>query len=87
MISIVLVAAALGLLMGSWRTAILALIAISLSFVAGRPAVQAAGIALNMMVIAGLLTAAGAVVHDGIIDADNALRRVRAQGEDSPAPW
>ncbi len=86
MISIVLVATALGLLMGSWRTAILALIAISLSFVTAGLLLQAAGIALNMMVIAGLLTAAGAVVHDGIIDADNTLRRVRrrARGQSGP---
>src|SRR5262245_10643735 len=77
-VSIVLVAAALGLLMGSWRTAVIALAAISLSFVTAGLLLQAGGISLNMMVIAGLLVAAGVIVHDGILDVDNALRRLRA---------
>src|SRR6267142_5299993 len=77
-VSIVLVATALGLLMGSWRTAVIALAAISLSFVTAGLLLQAGGISLNMMVIAGLLMAAGAIVHDGILDVDNALRRLRA---------
>jgi Cu/Ag efflux pump CusA len=77
-ISIVLVAAALGLLMGNWRAAVIALAAISLSFVTAGLLLQVAGISLNMMVIAGLLMAAGAIVHDGILDADNVLRRLRA---------
>lgn len=87
MISIVLVAAALGLLMGSRRTAVIALAAISLSFVTAGLLLQAAGISLNMMVIAGLMMAAGAIVHDGILDADNALRRLRASrdGQSGPA--
>ena len=86
MISIVLVAAALGLLMGSWRTAVVAFVAISLSFVAAGLLLQAAGVSLNMMVIAGLLMAAGAIVHDGIIDADNALRRLRAPHDGQSGP-
>jgi Cu/Ag efflux pump CusA len=77
-ISIVLVAAALGLLMGNWRTAVIALAAISLSFVTAGLLLHVAGISLNMMVIAGLLMAAGVIVHDGILDADNVLRRLRA---------
>jgi Cu/Ag efflux pump CusA len=77
MISIVLAAAALGLLMGNWRAAIIALVAISLSFVTAGLLLHAAGISLSMMVIAGLLMAAGVIVHDGILDVDNALRRLR----------
>jgi Cu/Ag efflux pump CusA len=77
-ISIVLVAAALGLLMGNWRAAVIALAAILLSFVTAGLLLHAAGISLNMMVIAGLLMAAGAIVHDGILDVDNVLRRLRA---------
>jgi Cu/Ag efflux pump CusA len=79
--SIVLVAAALGLLMGSWRTAVIALAAISLSFVTAGLLLQAGGISLNMMVIAGLLMAAGVIVHDGILDVDNVLRRLRAPSD------
>ena len=77
-ISIVLAAVVLGLLMGSWRTAVIALVAISLSFVTAGLLLQVAGISLSMMVIAGLLMAAGVIVHDGILDVDNALRRLRA---------
>ncbi|MBR0916268.1 efflux RND transporter permease subunit [Bradyrhizobium japonicum] len=77
-ISVVLVAVVLGLLMGSWRAAAIALAAISLSFVSAVLLLQAAGISLSMMVIGGLLMASGVVVHDGILDSDNLLRRLRA---------
>jgi len=77
-ISIILAAIVLGLLMGSWRTAVIALAAISLSFVSGGLLLQAAGISLSMMVVGGLLMASGVIVHDGILDADNLLRRLRA---------
>jgi Cu/Ag efflux pump CusA len=84
-ISAMLVAVVLGLLMGSWRAAIIALVAISLSFASAVLLLQAAGIPLSMMVIGGLLMACGVVVHDGVIDADNLLRRLRAprQGQSS----
>jgi Cu/Ag efflux pump CusA len=81
-ISIILVAVVLGLLMGSWRAAVIALAAILMSFVAAGLLLQAAGISLSMMVIGGLLMASGVVVHDGILDADNMLRRLRAPREE-----
>ena len=81
-IAIALVALVLGLLMGGWRATIIALAAISLSFATAGLLLQAAGISLNMMVIAGLLVASGAIVHDGILDVDNALRHLRASGEE-----
>jgi Cu/Ag efflux pump CusA len=77
-ISVILVAAVLGLLMGSWRTAIIALAAISLSFVSAALLLQAAGIPLSMVVVGGLLMASGVIVYDGILDADNLLHRLRA---------
>src|SRR6267154_2470989 len=77
-ISMILAAVVLGLLMGSWRTAVIALAAISLSFVSGGLLLQAAGISLSMMVVGGLLMASGVIVHDGILDADNLLRHLRA---------
>jgi multidrug efflux pump subunit AcrB len=76
-ISIVLAAAVLGLLMGSWRAAVIAFAAISLSFVTAALLLQAAGISLSTMVIGGLLMASGVIVHDGIFDVDNAIRRLR----------
>ena len=83
-ISVILVAVVLGLLMGSWRTAVIALAAILLSFVSAGLLLQAAGISLSMMVVGGLLMASGVIVHDGILDADNLLRRLRAPGDARP---
>ncbi len=77
-ISIVLIAAALGLLMGSWRTAVIALAATLLSFVTAGLLLHVAGVSLSMMIIAGLLMATGVVVHESIHDIDNALRRLQA---------
>jgi Cu/Ag efflux pump CusA len=76
--SIILAAVVLGLLMGSWRTAVIALAAISLSYVSAGLLLQTAGIPLSMMVVGGLLMASGVIVHDGILDTDNLLRRLRA---------
>ena len=78
LISIILAAVVLGLLMGSWRTAVIALAAISLSLLCAELLLQATGITLSMMVVGGLLMACGVIVHDGIVDADNLLRRLRA---------
>src|ERR1700716_3400941 len=77
-ISIILAAVVLGLLMGSWRTAVIALAAISLSFVCAGLLLQSAGISLSMMAVGGLMMACGVIVHDGIIDVDNLRRRFRA---------
>src|SRR5262249_30449184 len=76
-ISIILTAIVLGLLMSSWRTAVIALAAILLSFVCAELLLRAAGIPLSMMVVGGLLMASGVIVHDGIIDTDNLLCRLR----------
>ena len=77
-ISVVLTAVVLGLLTGSWRTAVIAFVAISLSFVTAGLLLQVAGVPLSMMVIGGLLMASSVIVHDGILDTDNLLRRLRA---------
>lgn len=82
-ISIVLVAVMLGLLMGSWRTAVIALVSILLSVFTAGLLLQAAGVSLSMMVIAGLLMASGVIVHDSILDIENALRRLRAPRDGS----
>jgi Cu/Ag efflux pump CusA len=83
-ISLILVAAALGLLMGGWRPAVIALAAIALSFASAVLLLQAAGISLSMMVVGGLLMASGVIVHDGILDTDNSLRRLREPRDGRP---
>jgi Cu/Ag efflux pump CusA len=80
-VSVILVALALGLLMGSLRIAIIALAAISLSFVSAGLLLQTAGISLSVMVVGGLLMASGVIVHDGILDAENLLGRLRGPRE------
>lgn len=81
----VAIAAVLGLLFGSWRAAVVALVAIALSFVTAGLLLQAAGISLGMMVVAGVMMAAAAIVHDGILDIDNVVRRLRAPRDGLPA--
>ena len=61
-----------------WRTAFISLIAIPLSLVAAVLVLDAAGVTLNVMVLAGLVVAIGVVVDDAIIDVENIVRRLRA---------
>jgi Cu/Ag efflux pump CusA len=77
-IAIILAAIALGLLMNSLRVAFIAIVAISLSFVSAALLLQAVGIPFSMMVIAGLLLATSVIVHDGVLDSDNVLKRLRS---------
>jgi CzcA family heavy metal efflux pump len=60
-----------------WRTAFISLIAIPLSLVAAVLVLDAAGVTLNVMVLAGLVVAIGVVVDDAIIDVENIVRRLR----------
>ena len=74
----VLVVVGLGLLLSSWQAALVAAITIPLSLVAAALALAVAGIQFNMLVVAGLMIALGAVVHDSILDAETAQARLRA---------
>src|SRR3712207_2333208 len=68
-----------------WRVALIAAIAIPLSLLSAGLVLHLRGVGINMMVLAGLLMAIGAVVHDGVLDAENIARRLRqARGEGSP---
>ncbi len=68
---------ALGALLGSWRATLVAAASIAVSLVAAGWVLYLRGVSFNMMVVAGLLMAIAAVVDDGIVDADNILRRLR----------
>jgi CzcA family heavy metal efflux pump len=69
-----------------WRTAFISLIAIPLSLVAAVLILDAGGVTVNVMVLAGLVVAIGVVVDDAIIDVENVVRRLRqAQAEGSTA--
>ena len=60
-----------------WRTAFISLVAIPLSLVSAVLVLDARGITVNVMVLAGLVVAIGVVVDDAIIDVENVVRRLR----------
>lgn len=68
---------ALFTLMGSWRAALVAALAVPLSVFAAGLVLHLRGVNINMMVVAGLTLAIGVVVDDAIHGVSNMLRRMR----------
>ncbi len=60
-----------------WRVALISVVAIPLSLMAAVMVLYARGSTINVMVLAGLIIALGAVVDDAIIDVENIVRRLR----------
>ena len=60
-----------------WRVALISLVAIPLSLVAGGLVLYAYGATINTMILAGFVIALGAVVDDAIVDIENIVRRLR----------
>ena len=60
-----------------WRTALISLVAIPLSLMAGALVLYLAGAVINTMILAGFVIAIGVVVDDAIIDVENIVRRLR----------
>jgi CzcA family heavy metal efflux pump len=60
-----------------WRTALISLVAIPLSLMAGVVVLQLRGATVNTMILAGFVIAIGVVVDDAIIDVENIVRRMR----------
>jgi CzcA family heavy metal efflux pump len=60
-----------------WRTALISLLAIPLSLVAGGLVLYMRGATINTMILAGFVIAIGVVVDDAIIDVENIVRRLR----------
>jgi len=73
----VLVMMVLAAFLFEWRTALISLVAIPLSLVAGGLVLLARGATLNTMILAGFVIAVGVVVDDAIIDVENIVRRLR----------
>lgn len=74
---------ALFALMGNWRAALVAALAIPLSLFAAGLVLHMRGININMMVVAGLLLAIVVVVDDAIHDVSNILRRLGEEHSDA----
>ena len=80
LIGLALATVALLALTASWRAALIALVAIPVSLMTAVLVMVAAGATVNAMVLAGLVIALAVVIDDGILDADNFLRRLRRGG-------
>lgn len=78
-----LLVVALFALMGNWRAALVAALAIPLSLFAAGLVLHMRGININMMVVAGLLLAIVVVVDDAIHDVSNILRRLGEEQADA----
>jgi Cu/Ag efflux pump CusA len=76
LISCVLGVVALCTLFGNWRAALIAVVTVPLSLFAAIIVLHLVNVNVNMMVVAGLLLAIGAIVHDAILDVDNIRRRL-----------
>ncbi len=72
-----LVVVVLFLFLFEWRVALISLIAIPMSLVAASLVMYAMGTTINVMILAGLVIALGAVVDDAIVDVENIVRRLR----------
>ena len=60
-----------------WRTALISLVAIPLSLMAGGLVLYLTGGTINTMILAGFVISIGVVVDDAIIDVENIVRRLR----------
>lgn len=75
------------LFLWSWRTAIVSVTIIPLTLVITLIVLSLLGTTINVMVLAGLLIAIGAVVDDAIVDVENVVRRLRQhQGRGGKTP-
>ena len=72
----VLLAIALAVLLGSWQSTLVAAVSIVLSLFTALLVLNLRGVSLNMLVLAGLLAAIGAVVHEAILTVSTIRRRI-----------
>src|SRR5256884_110616 len=77
LIGCVLVIVVLGAFLFEWRAALISVVAIPLSLIAGALVLYVRGTTINTMVLAGFVIAVGVVVDDAIIDIENIVRRLR----------
>jgi CzcA family heavy metal efflux pump len=77
LIACVLVILVLAFFLFDWRPALISVVAIPLSLMAGALVLYLRGATINTMVLAGFVIAVGVVVDDAIIDIENIVRRLR----------
>jgi CzcA family heavy metal efflux pump len=79
----VLLAVVLGVMLFNWRAALIGFVTVPLSLMAAILMLYLGGATINLMVLAGLVVALGAVIGDAIIDVENMVRRLREQPADA----
>ncbi len=77
MIAAGLAVLAFGLLLGSWRAALIGLVSMATSLIAAGLVLYVYGVNLNMMVLAGLVLAIGVIIDDAIADIATMRQRLR----------
>jgi len=65
----------------NWRSALISIITILLSFIVAVTVLYLQGITPNMMIIAGLIIAIGLIVDDSVIDIENIKNRIQQHRE------
>ena len=65
----------------NWRSALITIITILLSFIVAVTVLYLQGITPNMMIIAGLIIAIGLIVDDSVIDIENIKNRIQQHRE------
>ena len=76
-IGCILVMGVIAAFLFQWRTALISMVAIPLSLMAGALVLYLSGAVINTMILAGFVIAIGVVVDDAIIDVENITRRLR----------
>jgi CzcA family heavy metal efflux pump len=77
LVGAVLVVIVLLFFLYEWRVALISATIIPLSLMASLLVLNLQGVAINVMTLAGLAIAIGAVVDDAIVDVENVVRRLR----------
>lgn len=75
----VLVALVIGLLLYSWRSALISAVSIVLSLMAAITVLQLAAVTINTMILAGLVVALSVVIAEVVIDTERLMQRLRAR--------
>jgi Cu/Ag efflux pump CusA len=78
LLALVLVTVLLWVVFWSWRVALVSLASIAVSLVAAAYVLYLRGVTFNVMTLAGLVVALGAVVGDAVVDTETIRRRLRA---------
>ena len=79
-VSIALIAVALALMLRCWQAVLATLVSIPLALLAAAAGVTLIGWGINAMTLGGLAVALGVVIDDAVLDVENVLRRLRAEG-------